>query len=348
VFNRIVTNDPVMWAYVHPDFLRRFDRETHTAPEDAINREFRRLADSVEGIGCSFRWNERLQLQLTFAMEPGSAGLLAGLSSPNARDTSQIELRLSPRTVMIARGFFDFPAAYEAFLGLLEKSDPAASVAMNELLKGFLRGEDPKTRILPHVGPEVVVGIEAPASGETRCPWVVAVPLRGDQEVERAVENAIATVMAAAALDTKTTPRARFETRQVNGGSLRVLDREGRTLGVAIQSDQFAAGSPAERVAEWLGVDGGASEQSRAWAILGRGSSASIVADLVAIETAISTNRAALIERMIKIEGRNEKDAARDLDQASAMIRLFRAGALELDWAPKDAMLELRVSLQSR
>ena len=232
-------------------------------------------------------------------------------------------------------------------------------------LKGIFLGQDLKTRILPGLGPRLLVLIDGPAdwkpiagpAGEPGKNWAMptvlsvdlrsldpadagkAVELRGPTVAE-AVDNALSTALALFSLDHKhARAGSRIVSREVGKVTVRTLDppvpfasavdRQGHRLilsNSAVALEHYLAGNPEATGSGRFGlIRAAAFPDDRSFICL----------DLVAVQNLIETHHDQIARMLSASKHRPKDDVARDLDQARDFCRLFDAayltGRIDLD-----------------
>ena len=148
--------------------------------------------------------------------------------------------RVPDTAIALVSGNLDAPALYQAIRQIVPDEDQPKLKNLETLLGGLLLGQDLKTQILPQVGPGLVAYVEsapefiqagpgaaeASTSASTSSPFaqVLVVSLRkegGGVTPAAAIENALRTVLALAALDAKRNDgRSEIVSRSVAGSNV--------------------------------------------------------------------------------------------------------------------------------
>jgi hypothetical protein len=146
-----------------------------------------------------------------------------------------------------------------------------------------------------------------------------------------ALDNALKTALALTALDPKNGGgRLRVETRDVAGASVVALGGPS-PIAYAVHDGRLVLGTSADTVARALAAQAEPGASGRFGQLRERffpGASSYLCVDLRALHDFADGRRPALAHSLAARQGRPEADAARDLDQALALIDLFEAAYL--------------------
>jgi hypothetical protein len=200
-------------------------------------------------------------------------------------------------------------------------------------LGGLALGRDARAEILPRLGPGLSVFVGAPAGAEAgpvpRIPLVALLDLTGGDgggvDVSAALDNALRTFLALRGLDERAGggPR-RVVTRKVRGVPVTTLDRWA-PFAYAVGGDRLAIGRPPQAVAQGLGgEDAAGSPLAALRAAYFPEAETFACADLVALHAVADRLREPLARRIAARRREGPEAAARDLDQALALIALLR------------------------
>lgn len=252
----------------------------------------------------------------------------AGISKPSDSDLR----RLPPSALMMATARLDFQALLRLFDALANPNESQKYATLYVALEGLLLGLDLRNEVLPSIGPGVTAYIEQPDAEpgkEESMPFVLSTEI-GNPKVARALENAARTLLALHAIDDKNGGgRLRLETHKMGAATVTALSPTSPlAFAVTATYDRFILGSSSSAVARALAAQadpeaGRRVERLRAEFFPEALSFAA--ADLRAIYDYAFKRRPALARQMAARQNRAEADAARDLDQALALIHLFDA-----------------------
>lgn len=312
--------------HVDPQFVARV---LATAPKSGAPGDDRaaellgRYLRTVEGIGLALEWRDGVLLHVHETYDPKGLDprLLGWAKSGTTPDA--LARRIPASAVAAAAAPIDFTAAGDAMIELIPAADRPRLDLMLEALRGVLLGRDLRAQILPRLGPAVIAYAEEPSAGSLRVPVVGVVELRdepGEPSVAAAIDNALRTLLCLYALDPKHGATAvRVESRQA--GPLRVTALGGPDgpfaygvgpdcLVVGTSADavaRFGTGEPDARLAP---IKASYFPDARAYAAV----------DVARLVRSARAHREALARRF----------AARDLDQALALLDLFDAAFVAL------------------
>jgi hypothetical protein len=332
--------------FVDPRFL---ERQLAQAPRPSRPQDERFLAmvsgylAAVPYAGAALEWRGRdgvVVLHTHEAVDPSKLG--PNLKHWAARpEPAEPGLRRVPTTALaVASAQVDFVTLLDILQRLtLEPAQPKLD-NLRLMLRGLLLGRDPRDAVAPHLGPGTTAYLERPdAEGAPpRPPFVLAVRLAATPEGAKsaeAVDNALRTLLALTALDPKNGGgRFRVDTRDVAGASVVSLGGLSPSpFAYAVHDGRVVLGTSADAVARALAAQAepGASASGRFGQLRERyfpGASSSLCVDLRALHAFADARRPALARRLAARRNRPEADAARDLDQALALIDQFEAAYL--------------------
>jgi hypothetical protein len=327
--------DSAASLFVDPRFLERVaaadPRPRPAKPgDDRIEAMLRRYLSAVEYAGAALQWRDGFVLHTHEAIDP------AKLDDPwtrwAAREGSADALvRRVPATALaLATGHVDLGALADAAVDLVPEADRPRVDNMLAALRGILLGRDPRTAILPNLGPGLVAYLDTPPDRgtEIRFPLVVAVGLADDSGVSAALDNALQTLLALAALDPKRAePGARVESRDVGGVRVTTLAGGRVPFAYALDRGALVLGSSPEAVAGFFASGPGGSADSRFRKLRAAyfpEAETFLFADLDGLRRWADAHRADLARRLAADRHAPADDARRDLDQVLALMGLFR------------------------
>jgi hypothetical protein len=242
-----------------------------------------------------------------------------------------------------AVGTIDFEAVLAAVRDLVPVSEQTRLDDLLLALRGILLGQDLPSALLPHLGPGLLVALDAPAATEPApvFPRVAVLELGsgpGAERVAAALDNALRTLLAVYALDEKHGGgRLRVESRAVSGTTITALAAS-TPYAYAISRGRLVVGSSAAVVARASAKESAPGKTSRfdqdraadfpqaqcfAWF------------DLEALRRHAAARRTQLARTIAARHHCPERDVARDLDDVLALMSLFRgafaAGTVDPD-----------------
>jgi hypothetical protein len=299
-----------------------------------------RHVDAMEYLGAAIEWRGGLILHTEAALDPKK--LDPRLRDWAARTSGNPLARSLPATALaLATAHVDFSAVLDLVRDLTPVPERPRLDTGLLALKGILLGNDPEALLAyPHIGPGVVAYVEPPDPGGSRpiVPVVVAVQLGSDPGAEPAaavpLDNALRTFLALRALDVKQGEPPRVETREIEGQKVTTLSGTS-PFAYAIAPDRLILGNVAEAVARSFTIptqsDAGF---ARLQATYFPNVESFACVDLEAVHQLAEAHRPGLTRRIAARRNRPEPDAAHDLDQALALIHLFRSAFLTSAIAP--------------
>jgi hypothetical protein len=226
-------------------------------------------------------------------------------------------------------------------------------------LQGILLGRDLRTEILPHLGPGVLAYLEA-AGGEGQGsptapdePGLAKVLVLGQDPADglnAALENALRTYLAFYALDRRHEQgRLELKTRDVGGRKLTSLVPS-TPLAFAAEGDRIILGSSAAAVARAItqaaNPTEGPLEQLRTTRFPQAGSFACV--DLIRLHDHVVDRRTPLAARLAAGHKRSLEDAQHDVDEALALMALFRQAYATSDIEPDASAVHRSLGLIPR
>jgi hypothetical protein len=324
--------------FVDPKFAGRL---LAAAPMPAKPQEQRflelvgRYLAAVRYAGAAVEWRGGFVLHTHELVDPARLG--PGLKRWAARpEPLEPGLPRIPSTALaVATAQVDFGALLDALEQLIPEADRSRFDNFMLLLRGLMLGRDVRSAVAPNLGPGVTAYVEPPPAG-LRFPngsLVLAVRLAPAPEgakTAEAVDNALRTVVAMAALDVKRGGgRLPVVTAPWRGATITSLDGTPPSA-YTVHDGRVILGTP-DAVARALDAQAGVSETGRFEHLRERffpGASSYVCVDLRALYRAADPNRAALARRQAARQNRPEADALRDVDQALALIDLFEVAYL--------------------
>lgn len=326
--------------FVDPRFVERVSAASSgqppRAPDDLWNMFFSRYLAAVTYAGASLEWRDGFVLQLHELIDP------AKLDEPLRRWVARtggapvLVSRVPPTALALAALHVDGQALFDEVMARIPETGKRKAENLVTFLRGILLGKDPRTEILNVVGPGMVVYVDAPRaqSADRRPALVFAFAISGVTEqvagASAAIENALNTVFAMTALDNKLpeNSRLRVETREIDGIRVTGLAGGKSPLSFAVGPGFIVLGNVPEAVAAFA-ADSRPSGDAKFAQIREEffpKAESFAYADFERLGRFATEHRAALVRRVVSDQGKTEADAGRDLDQALALMRLFRAG----------------------
>ena len=351
------------------------------ASDARIMEMLERYLKAVEYAGASLEWSDAGIVLHT--VETLDRSKLEPWLVRWAGDQAQVDLTLArvPATaIALASGHLDAPSFYEAICRIVPEEDRTKLTNLETLFGGLLLGQDLRTRILPQLGPGVIAYLESPpeepsnaGASAARAPeapsstsvfaGVLVTSLRKSSgppsepepsasrvTVAAAIENALHTVLALAALDEKrNNGRSQIITRPVADSNVTALSSstpfayaldDGRSRLILSTSPEAAA-----RYLETASKPqaGARFRQFRARAF--PDAQTFLCVDLTALSTLAARRHEPLVQLLATRNNRPPADVERDLAQVVALARLFDAAFLTSRFEPEAAAVHRRAGL---
>ena len=328
----------------------------HLAPppgDDPAARLLHRYVRAIDYVGAALEWRDGPVLHVHEALDPskldeplrrwaarpGGAGMLLG--------------RVPPTAPVLAAGHVDFSAAGDLALGLVPEADRGRAENVLTVLQGLFLGLDVRAAVLPRLGPGLLAYVDSPGDAGN-FPLVVALGLGGCPEdrpsIAAAVENALRTLLALAALDAKMGPNVRLASREVHGVRVTSLVGGPRPVSYALGPGFLAVGTTAEAVGTFAGEPpaGGNPDLKRLREAYFPDVETYAWADLTALHRLAVAHRDALAHRLAADRGGDRAAAQRDLSAALDLLGLFRAAFVASRMEPDASAAHRTIGLLAR
>ena len=220
-------------------------------PRSPVEALLDRCVGALESAGAALVVGDgQLALHTAYVFEPRKfRELIGGESSRSILTVPQID-DLPATTLAVGSLRVDFAALYKVFRQSFPASEQPRLINAEIALKGLFLGQDPRTRILPGLGPRILAFADAPADwypGSKPGPAavrnrpfssVIALELQADPDpnpssssaagqpsVADALDNALNTLLALLTFNAKfAAAGARIVTREVAGVAVKTLD----------------------------------------------------------------------------------------------------------------------------
>jgi hypothetical protein len=333
--------------FVNPRFLATVlaSAPKSSKPADArIAALLGRQVQAMDYLGAAIEWRDGVILHVEEALDPKK--LDPWLRNWAAQTSSNPLAHALPSAALaVATAHVDFPAVLDVVRALMPESERPRLDNLLLALNGLLLGNDPTALLAyPHAGPGLLAYVEPPGAPDARpfLPVVFVVNLGEDQDPVAGAEpaaaapldNALRTLLALRALDVKQGEPLRVETREVGGRKVTMLSGSS-PFAYAIASGRLVLGNSAEAVAraftQPLRSNSGFTRLQATY--FPKVESFACV-DLEAVYQLADAHRPWLVRRIAAKHQQPEADAARDLDQALALVHLFRSAFLTSAIAP--------------
>ena len=291
--------------------------------------------------------------------------------------------RVPPTALAMASGRVDAVALYEALLQIVPAEDRPKLSNLETVLTGLLLGQDLRTRILPQLGPGLLAYVDSPPEPDdavpkgtppsAASPWpfpqVLVVSLQRGEPAAKvagprpaeattgdhaapsattAIENALRSVLALAALDEKrNNGRSRITTRSVAGANVTTLEYPiPFAYAVDVAGSRLVLGTSAAAVAGYLEAARNPESGKRFRQFQARAfpdEETFFCVDLETLSRLAGRRHDRLVEALATRKNRPAADVDRDLSQVLAFARLFEAAYVTSRIEPDTAAVRRRI-----
>lgn len=314
---------------------RFFERLLAASPRNvgpSDERVVRLLSDylaAVQYVGVSLVWRDGPVFHTEELIDPSK--LDGGLRRWAARTgpTDPRLLRVPANTLAAATAWVDLNAVLDGLRALTPEAQRPRFDNLVVAVRGMLLGRDLRGEVLPALGPVVTAHVDRP--GGARLPLVVTVPTSGPNgpEIAAAVDNALRTFLALSSLDANKMPAAApLESRRVGAGTITALAGGTTPFAFAVDEGRVVIGPSVEAVERTLAAQADPQTGARFRQVRDRycpDARNFACVDLRALHEYADGHRPAIGRRVAERQQSPPDQAARDLDQALAFIRLFDA-----------------------
>ncbi len=337
-------------VFVDPKFLSQVAGPTLRNAADPVTISLKNALGSVAYLGASIQWRDgiildvhaRLNLPRTDATRQARIARQGGDPDPLATANATTLLAIAGRLDAVAVVDHLFKVAS------IEQRDKA-QLGWN-VLNGLFLGKDLRNDILPQVGPGMLLRVDAPVARDDMFPMVMTVDIGGGAAISAAIENALKTVWALAALDNQHGP-IKVVSREISGVRVSSLSGTERPWSFAMTAGRLAIGSDAEAVASSL-VKANSQAAKVPLARLREeffpDSTNFAVVDLESLYRVVDVRRDLLAQRFARGRGRTEAEARRDLDSSLDLMRLFRVAYVTIGGKADASSAHLTAGLIAR
>jgi hypothetical protein len=301
---------------------------------------FGRQVNAMQYLGAAIEWRDGLIVHTETELNPNK--LDSRLRNWAAQPSGNPLARTLPATALaLATAHVDFLAVLDLVRELTPVPEQPRLDTVLLALKGILLGIDPAALLAyPHIGPGVMAYIEPPDQAGTRpiLPVVIAVQLDSVPGAEPVaagpLDNALRTVLALRALNVKQGEPLQVETREIEGRKVTALSGASPSA-YAIAPGRLILGNSVEAVARSFTLPTRTNSGfARLQATYFPNVESFACVDLEAVHQLADAHRPGLARRIAARRNRPVPDAAYDLDQALALIHLFRSAFLTSTIAP--------------
>ncbi len=368
--------------YLDPRRLERLIPAQPATPADnrLLALATRSLA-AVEYVGAALTWEDAaIAVRLVENFDPAKVAPWVKRWASDPRPSNPRVDRTPPGSIAVASVHFDLKALRDGLDHVLAPTERSAVENVETVLTGLLLGQDFRARVLPRLGPRVVAfalapeipkasevsrkGFEFPAAlmvslNEAGGSEAGAVAAANRDSIGAAVENALKTVLALAALDEKRgLAGARIQSDLAAGARMVGFDAPALfTFAIDQGGGRVIVGSSRPVVAQCLeaGADSGAGERFRRLASAATNgevpsrSPSYVVIDVQAAARALASRRQDVARAIAARGGRTAEAVDRDLEHVLALARELDSAVLTHSIEPdaSSAVQTLRVSLST-
>ncbi|RUL86088.1 hypothetical protein [Tautonia sociabilis] len=306
---------------------------------------------AVEAIGLALEWRDGPILHVVEVLDPDL--LPDPIRSWAARrgDPSALLGLIPGSALLAASGHVDCPALHDLIVASVPESGRPRLETINELARGLLLGLEPRSAILPAIGPGLVGWVDTPARElPLKAAPAVLVASIGDPAAAEAIDNALRTLLAFVSLDEERDGPLRLSIGRGDGTRVTALvsgEGPGSTrFAFAVGRGMIVVGTDADAVAEVLA--GGGAERS------GKGPRPAVLdareryfpdastfayLDLGAV-VRIATERRAELGTLLDVPTEDE-----DLDRLLDLISLFRGAYVSSSLSEDGTLARQRLGL---
>jgi hypothetical protein len=343
--------------FVNPRHLERLltSAPRPSKPSDArIMATLERYLAAVDWAGAALTWNdESIVIHSVETLNPSLLDpWLRHWAGDTRRRVDPTLSRVPPTALAVASSHVDALAFYDAIAQIFPDEDQPRLSNIETALTGLLLGRDLRNEILPGVGPGAFAYLDVPsdtieqegapdskpaAAAGRPFPLVAVFSLGRDkgpgasEAVAAAVDNALRTVLAIAAMDEKRAEgRSQIANRVVAGTTVTTLDPAvpfayavDRILGRLILSTSPGA------IARYLESSSDPEAGDRFGRIRAEAFAHAVTyacVDFDALENLAGKHRGRLVQTLATRQKRSVDEVDRDLSHVLALARLFRAG----------------------
>lgn len=316
-------------AFVNPRFLESL--MAAAGPDSPKDEDRRILAwlgqylGALDYAGLAVEWRDGLIVHSEESVDPEK--LSPNFRTRTTRTSGRSPLATIPGNALVAASLqVNFEALYRFLEDVIPDADRPQVENLRLAFSGILLGQDIKAEILPHLGPGVTAYLEARGDGDPKLSVIAMFELNGPASIGAAFNNALRTVLAVCALDTKAGGgRLRFEASEHQGIKVGTL-RPTSPFAYGIGRDRLIVSGSVEALVRALDPDlKSAVAFERLRATYFSEFDSFLCADLKAIHQLAKARRDSLARLIAKNQESSFQEAAQDLDGALALLDLFQS-----------------------
>jgi hypothetical protein len=321
-------------VFVDPRFLEAAHSQTPTnrkGGDQDVPALLRRAFAAVSYAGFALEFRDGFFLHAHELIDPTKLDEPLRRWAASTSKADQLSVRMPPSALALAAAQIDGQAIFDEIMSLVPQSGRTRAENLTTALRGLLLNQDPRTAILPNIGPGAVVMIQESNEGSSADPAAVllVLALADRPGVAEALDNAIRTVLALSALDPKRDPAGslRVESRTIDGVRVTSLVGGKSTVSYALGSGALVLGTSPDLVAAQAAGKRASSDAQfeRIRAEWFAHAATFAYADLERLRRFADVHRVALVHHIASKRGRPEAEARGDLEHALALLGCFRA-----------------------
>ncbi|QDV38037.1 hypothetical protein [Tautonia plasticadhaerens] len=339
-------------AFVAPRLIARLAASDPNSPKlDDLPAPVAEYLGAIDALGAALEWRDGPVLHVIEALDPDRLPDPVRSWASRSGDAGPILGLIPPSALLAAAGHVDLPALHDLIVASVPEEDRGGVEALTGVARGLLLGKDPRSEILPAIGPGVVGWVDTPADsrpiGESPAVLVASV---GDPAAAEALDNALRTALAFLSLDDDGGRRFRLSVEGRDGARVTALISEagegaGRVrFAFAVARGLIVVGTDADAVASVLSDRGAGESRTRPAALVARDrlfpdASTFAYLDLDAVRLLADSRRAELVELL------EDESDGEDLSRVLDLLGLFRGVYATSSLAEDGSMAHRRLGL---
>jgi hypothetical protein len=336
--------------FVDPKFVARLAEADPGAPKPGdLPGPVAAYLGAIDALGAALEWREGPVLHVVEALDPDRLPDPVRSWAARPGDAGPLLPLLPPTALLSAAGQVDLPALHDLIVASVPDEDRAEVEALNEVVRGLMLGKDPRSEILPSIGPGLVAWVDAPPDDRpiSEVPAVLVASV-GDPAAAEALDNALRTLLAFVSLDDNGGRRFRLSVDRREGARVTALiagDGEGRArFAFAVARGMIVVGTDADAVTSVLTARLGGLVSARPAALIARDrlfpdASTFAYLDLIALRR-LADSRLEELAKLIE-DGSGGDDLSRLLD----LLGLFRGAYATSSMAEDGSVAHRRIGL---
>ena len=336
---------------VDPRFIARLAAEDPDAPGDELPEAILGALGAIEMLGAAIQWRDGPVLHIVEAIDLDRLPEPIRAWAARSGDLEMLRELVPASALLTIAGLVDFAALYDLAVSAVPEAARSRVDALTIAARGLLLDRDPRSAILPNLGPGFVGWVDAPAEGEgLRDASAILVISIEDETIAHAVDNALRTLFAFISLDENRAMNLRLNVNRRDATRVTALtvgdDLGSARVAYAIDRGLLVIGNGVSAVAAVLDAEGEAGS-SRAAALRDRrrhfpDATAFAHLDLEGLRALADGRRDELIRL---INGRRGADAAEDFDRLLDLLGLFRGAYATMSFDADASIARQRLGL---